>query len=108
MARSRAELGAALAGAVAASAGDLALLWAGWAADGRLGIAAPPPGTLVAGHYLGVLGIPLYGLGYRALATGIQVKKLRDFMRAERSERHPLSARAKEQVAQKGSAARRD
>jgi hypothetical protein len=72
LARSRAELGAALAGAVAASAGDLALLWAGWAADGRLGLAAPPPGTLVAGHYLGVLGIPLYGLGYRALAAGIR------------------------------------
>ena len=72
MARSRAELGLALAGAVAASVGDLALLWVAWAADGRLGIASPPEGTLVIGHYLGVLGIPLYALGYRALADGIR------------------------------------
>lgn len=72
MARSRADLALALAGAVAASAGDLALLWVAWAADGRWGVASPPPGTLLAGHYLGVLGIPLYGLGYRALAAGIR------------------------------------
>ncbi len=72
MARSRAELGVALAGAIAASVGDLALLWVAWAHDGGLGVGAPPPGTLLAGHYLGVLGIPLYGLGYRALAAGIR------------------------------------
>ena len=71
MARSRVDLSLALAGAVAASAGDVALLWVAWAADGRLGLAAAPPGTLLAGHYLGVLGIPLYALGYRALADGI-------------------------------------
>ena len=68
----RIELLLALAGAVAASVGDLALLWVAWAADGRLGIASPPAGTLIAGHYLGVLGILLYGLGYRALAGGIR------------------------------------
>jgi hypothetical protein len=27
---------------------------------------------LLVGHYLGVFGIPLYGLGYRALAAGIR------------------------------------
>ena len=62
----------ALGGAIAASAGDVGLLWVAWAADGRLGIAAAPAGTLVAGHYLGVLGIPLCALGYRALAAGIR------------------------------------
>lgn len=72
MGGSRVVLGLALAGAVAASVGDLALLWVAWAADGRFGLATPPAGTLVAGHYLGVLGIPLYGLGYAALADGIR------------------------------------
>jgi hypothetical protein len=73
LARSDAELLAwALGGAIAASAGDVGLLWVAWAADGRLGVVAPPRGTLFAGHYLGVLGIPLYGLGYRALAAGIR------------------------------------
>ena len=61
MARSDAELIAALGGAIAASAGDLGLLWVAWAADGGLGVPAPPRGVLLAGHYLGVLGIPLYG-----------------------------------------------
>lgn len=65
-------LGIALAGAVAASLGDLALLWVAWAADGRFGLATPPAGTLVAGHYLGVLGIPLYALGYVVLADGLR------------------------------------
>jgi hypothetical protein len=68
----RAALGLALAGAVAASAGDLALLWVAWAADGRFGLDAPPAATLVTGHYLGVFGIPLYALGYRALADGLR------------------------------------
>jgi len=40
-------------------------------ADGRLGISSPPAGTLLAGYYLGVLGIPLYALGYRALGAGL-------------------------------------
>ena len=42
-----------------------------WVADGRFGLAAAPPGTLLVGHYLGVLGIPLYALGYRALGVWI-------------------------------------
>jgi hypothetical protein len=72
LARARVELILGLAGAIAASVGDLALLWVAWAADGRFGFASPPAGTLLAGHYLGILGIPLYGLGYRALARGIR------------------------------------
>ncbi|MBW2244905.1 MAG: hypothetical protein JRH01_23230 [Deltaproteobacteria bacterium] len=48
---------AALA-AVAASLGDLMLLTA----------ADAPPAGLIVGHYLGVLGIPLYALGYSAVA----------------------------------------
>ncbi|MCC6850648.1 MAG: hypothetical protein IT294_19330 [Deltaproteobacteria bacterium] len=67
----RGALGLALAGAFAASAGDLGLLWVGWAGDGRFGLAASPPGALLVGHYLGVFGIPLYGLGYRALGAGL-------------------------------------
>lgn len=47
------------------------MLWVGWAGDGRFGLAVPPPATLLVGHYLGVFGIPLYALGYRALAAGI-------------------------------------
>ena len=66
------RLGVAVSAALAASAGDLALLWVAWAADGRLGIPTPPAGTLVVGHYLGVLGIPVYALGYAALADGVR------------------------------------
>lgn len=65
------RLGCALAGATAASVGDLALLWVGWAADARFGLPVPPAAVLLAGHYLGVLGIPLYAL-YRALADDLR------------------------------------
>jgi len=68
----RPRLAVALAGAVAASAGDLGLVWVGLAHDGAFGLPAPWPGMLLLGHYLGVLGIPLYGLGYAALAAGIR------------------------------------
>jgi hypothetical protein len=66
------RLEAAGIGAVVASAGDLALLWVAWAADGRLGVPAPPAGTLAVGHYAGIGGIPLYALGYAALADGVR------------------------------------
>jgi len=46
LARSDADLPLALAGALAASAGDLALLWVAWAADGGLGVVGAPRGTL--------------------------------------------------------------
>jgi hypothetical protein len=67
--------GVACVAAAVASAGDLLLLLAANAGRPEAG-ALPPPseGVLVLGHYLGVLAIPLYALGYRqvaaALATG--------------------------------------
>ena len=62
---------AAVAAALAATAGDLLLLWVANAARPELHLAPPPPGALVAGYYLGVLAIPLYGLGYWEVAQGL-------------------------------------
>lgn len=58
---------AALA-AVAATAGDLLLLWAANAGRPELGMLAPPRAGVWLGGALGVLGIPLYALGYAAAA----------------------------------------
>lgn len=71
------RLAAAVIGAIVASVGDLALLWVAWAADGRLGVPAPPAGTLIVGHYAGIIGIPLYALGYTALADGVRATAAR-------------------------------
>lgn len=63
---------AALA-ALAASAGDVLLLW--YASGGRPDLPMLPPiggGALVAGHYLGVLAIPLYAVGYGGVAQAIR------------------------------------
>ena len=49
--------------ALAASAGDLLLLWVASAGRTELGLPAPLPGALLAGHLLGVFAIPLYGVG---------------------------------------------
>ena len=57
--------------ALAASAGDLLLLWVASAGRTELGLPAPPPGALLAGHQLGVFAIPLYGFGYWGVARGI-------------------------------------
>jgi hypothetical protein len=57
--------------ALAASAGDLLLLWVGSAGRSELGLQAPPAGALLAGHLLGVFAIPLYGFGYWGVARGI-------------------------------------
>ncbi len=54
--------------AVAASAGDLLMLWVGNARRPELGLAAPPDTILWLGAALGVLGIPLYAVGYRGAA----------------------------------------
>jgi len=63
---------AATVAALAATAGDLLLLWVANAARPELrGLPPPPPGSLVAGYYLGVLAIPLYGLGYWQVAEDI-------------------------------------
>jgi len=55
-----------------ASTGDLLLLGAANAGRPDLGSPAPPSeAALVAGHYLGVLAIPLYALGYWQVAVGL-------------------------------------
>jgi len=61
---------AALA-AVLASVGDLLLLWVANASRPELGLPRPPELALRLGGLLGVLGIPCYGIGYRALALSI-------------------------------------
>ncbi len=58
--------------AVAASLGDLALLYVVNARRADLGLPPPPAGLLVAGFYLGVLALPLYGLGYWQVAAGLR------------------------------------
>src|SRR5690242_14445257 len=59
--------------AVAASAGDLLLLAVAAPATPALAIGtALGRRCLVAGHYLGVLAIPLYGLGYRYVADRLR------------------------------------
>jgi hypothetical protein len=60
----------ALAGvaALVASAGDLLLLWVGNAQRAELGLPTPPGVALSLGGIAGVLAIPLYALGYRAVA----------------------------------------
>jgi hypothetical protein len=55
-------------GALAATVGDLLMLWVGNGARPELGLPAAPAATLAAGAALGVLGFPLYALGYRAAA----------------------------------------
>ena len=59
--------------ALAASAGDVLLLW--FASGGRPELPMLPllgTGALLAGHYLGVLAIPLYGVGYWGVAEAIR------------------------------------
>ena len=63
----RTLLGVACVGAIAASAGDLLMLYVGNAQRPELHLAAPAPALLWIGVVLGVVGIPLYGLGYVGL-----------------------------------------
>jgi hypothetical protein len=65
------SLGVAALGALVASAGDLGLLWVANASRPELALPTPPAYTLWLGGLLGVLGIPLYGVGYRALAGSL-------------------------------------
>jgi hypothetical protein len=60
--------GVAAVGALLATLGDVGQLWVGNAARAELGLAAPPAGLIVPATLLGVLGIPLYALGYGARA----------------------------------------
>ena len=62
---------AALVAALAATAGDVLLLYVANAARPELRLPPPPAGALVAGYYLGALAIPLYGLGYWQVARGL-------------------------------------
>ncbi|HXJ32906.1 MAG TPA: hypothetical protein VMS22_02620 [Candidatus Eisenbacteria bacterium] len=56
--------------AIAASVGDLLLLLASNAARPDLAWLPRPSGTaLLAGTYLGVVAIPVYGIGYRGVAA---------------------------------------
>ena len=54
--------------AVAASAGDLLMLWVANARRPELGLPAPPDTVLWLGCALGVAGIPLYAFGYQGAA----------------------------------------
>lgn len=64
----RRALAVATVAAALATAGDLLMLWVANSARPALGLAAPPVGTLAIGGALGVLSIPLYAIGYRAVA----------------------------------------
>lgn len=64
-------------GAFVASAGDLAMLWVGNAPRPELALAEPPGVVLWVGAALGVLGIPLYALGYRAAARTVAGDRVR-------------------------------
>lgn len=55
-------------GALLATCGDFGLLWVGNAARRELELIAPPAGMIVPSTLLGVVGIPLYALGYLARA----------------------------------------
>jgi len=54
--------------AVFVSFGDILLLWNANAMVSGSNLPTPPDFTLVLGHYLGVLGIGFYGVGYVILA----------------------------------------
>ncbi len=59
---------AATLAAIAATIGDLLLLWVANARRPELALPHPPDGALVVGFLLGVLAIPVYGLGYHQVA----------------------------------------
>jgi len=63
--------------AVVASMGDLLLLWVAAATQPALGLPSPPPSALIVGHFAGVLAIPLYGLGWVALARPMAIAQPR-------------------------------
>ena len=59
-------------GALAATMGDLGQLWVVNAGRPALALPAPPGGLIVPATLAGVLGIPLYALGYAARARTAQ------------------------------------
>jgi hypothetical protein len=73
----RVALVVACAAAIVASAGDLLLLWVAASTRPALGLPQPPAAALVAGCFAGVFAIPLYGLGYGALARPLAAARPR-------------------------------
>jgi hypothetical protein len=73
----RSALAIACLAAVAASTGDLLLLWVAAATRPGLGLPTAPAGALVVGHFAGVLAIPFYGLGWAALARPLAASQPR-------------------------------
>lgn len=68
---SRRELGIASGAALAATLGDLLMLFVGNSLRPELQLPRPPGIALPIGGLLGVAAIPLYALGYRAVARAI-------------------------------------
>ncbi|MFI5317851.1 MAG: DUF6796 family protein, partial [Myxococcota bacterium] len=68
----RTLLGSALIAALAASAGDLLLLFVGNSLRPELGLPRPPGFVLTLGGVLGVVGIPFFALGYQAISREIE------------------------------------
>ena len=64
-------LSIACMGAVVATLGDLLMLYVGNSLRPELGISTPQPWVLWLGGALGIVGIPLYALGYRAISRVI-------------------------------------
>jgi hypothetical protein len=61
--------------AVAATAGDLLLLWVANAQRPELAwLPVPPERALLAGHLLGTLAIPLFGVGYWGVSRGLPAR----------------------------------
>jgi hypothetical protein len=69
--RTRRELGIAATAAMVATVGDLLMLWVANAARPALALPAAPALALPLGGVLGVAAIPLYALGYRAVARAL-------------------------------------
>lgn len=67
----RRELVVAAAAALVATAGDLLMLLVANAARPELALPRPPPLALPLGAFLGIVAIPLYALGYHAVARAI-------------------------------------
>lgn len=67
----RCELAVAATAAAVATAGDLLMLLVANAARPELALSRPPPLVLPLGAFLGIVAIPLYALGYRAVARAI-------------------------------------
>jgi len=64
----RSHLGTACLAALAATVGDLLMLYVGNSMRPELGLPPAPPTVLWIGALLGVVGIPLYAIGYRTAA----------------------------------------